>query len=45
MKLLRGEYDQGDLVIVDHDEEQGLVFRLSGKDRAVEIVEEVSAEG
>ncbi len=43
VKLLRGEFTQGDTVIVDYDVEEGVVFRPSDRGAEVEIQEEVSA--
>jgi len=44
VKLLSGEYDQGDVVTVDVDEKnEGVVFRRSSRGAEVTIEEEVSA--
>jgi ATP-dependent Clp protease ATP-binding subunit ClpC len=43
VKILQGEFQEGDAVIVDFDDEAGVVFRRPGKDAEVKIEEEVSA--
>jgi ATP-dependent Clp protease ATP-binding subunit ClpC len=43
VKILQGEFQDGDAVIVDFDDETGVVFRRPGKDAEVKIEEEVPA--
>ncbi len=43
VQLLRGEFSQGDVVLVDYDEEAGIVFRRSESGARVEIQEDVPA--
>ncbi len=43
VKILRGEFQQGDTVIVDYMEEEGVVFRRPEEGARVDIEEEVSA--
>jgi len=43
VKLLKGELSEGDAVIVDYDEEEGVIFRNPEKDTPVKVEEEVSA--
>lgn len=43
VKILQGEFNEGDTVIVDFDESEGVVFRQPDKSAEVHIEEEVSA--
>ena len=43
VKILQGEFKEGDTVIVDHLEEEGLVFRRPEEGTPISIEEEVSA--
>ena len=43
VKLLQGEFQEGDTVIVDHLEEKGMVFRRPEDSTPVSIEEEVTA--
>jgi ATP-dependent Clp protease ATP-binding subunit ClpC len=43
VKILEGEFKEGDTVIVDHIEEDGLVFRRPEEGSPISIEEEVSA--
>ena len=43
VKILQGEFKEGDTVIVDHLEEDGLVFRRPEEGSPISIEEEVSA--
>jgi ATP-dependent Clp protease ATP-binding subunit ClpC len=43
VKILQGEFDEGDTVIVDFDESEGVVFRRPDKGAEVRIDEEISA--
>jgi ATP-dependent Clp protease ATP-binding subunit ClpC len=43
VKILQGEFNEGDTVVVDFDEGEGVVFRQPGKSAEVHIEEEVSA--
>lgn len=43
VKILQGEFNEGDAVIVDFVESEGVVFRRPGKSAEVHIEEEVSA--
>jgi ATP-dependent Clp protease ATP-binding subunit ClpC len=43
VKILQGEFNEGDTVIVDFVETEGVVFRRPGKSAEVHIEEEVSA--
>ena len=43
VKILQGKFENGDTVIVDHLEDEGLVFRKPEGSTPVEIEEEVSA--
>jgi ATP-dependent Clp protease ATP-binding subunit ClpC len=43
VKILQGEFNEGDTVIVDFVESEGVVFRRPGKSAEVHIEEEVSA--
>jgi ATP-dependent Clp protease ATP-binding subunit ClpC len=43
VKILQGEFKEGDTVIVDHEEEEGIVFQRYDKGTAIEIKDEVSA--
>ncbi|MEE8568843.1 MAG: AAA family ATPase [Anaerolineales bacterium] len=43
VKILQGEFEDGDTVIVDFDEGEGIVFHQPDKGAAVRIEEEVSA--
>ena len=43
VKILRGEFQEGDTIIVDHLDDEGLVFRKPEGSTPVEIEEEVSA--
>jgi len=43
VKILQGEFEDGDTVIVDFDEDEGVVFHRPDKGAAVRIEEEVSA--
>ncbi len=43
VKILQGEFKEGDTVIVDHLEEDGLVFRRPEEESPISIEEEVSA--
>ena len=43
VKILQGEFEDGDTVIVDFDESEGVVFHRPDKGAAVRIEEEVSA--
>lgn len=43
VKILRGEFEEGDTVIVDFKEEQGVIFHRPDKSAQVRIEEEVSA--
>ena len=43
VKILQGEFEEGDTVIVDFDEGEGVIFRRPDEGAAVRIEEEVSA--
>ncbi|MGD8759600.1 MAG: AAA family ATPase [Anaerolineales bacterium] len=43
VKLLQGEFSQGDRVIVDYSESKGVIFRRPKKGAAVKVEEEVPA--
>jgi ATP-dependent Clp protease ATP-binding subunit ClpC len=43
VKILQGEFEEGDTVIVDFDEGEGVIFRRPDKGAEVRIEEEVSA--
>ena len=43
VKILQGKFKEGDTVIVDHDEEEGIVFQRFDKGTPIEIKDEVSA--
>ncbi len=43
VKILQGEFKEGDTVLVDHDEEEGIVFQRYDKGSTIEIKDEVSA--
>jgi ATP-dependent Clp protease ATP-binding subunit ClpC len=43
VKILRGEFQQGDTVVVDHLADEGVVFRKPEGSTPVQIEEEVSA--
>jgi ATP-dependent Clp protease ATP-binding subunit ClpC len=43
VKILQGEFQDGDTVLVDHVEDEGVVFRRPAGSTPVEIEEEVSA--
>ncbi|MGD2251995.1 MAG: AAA family ATPase [Anaerolineales bacterium] len=43
VKLLQGEFSQGDRVIVDYNESKGVIFRRPKKGAAVKLEEEVPA--
>jgi len=43
VKILQGEFKEGDTIIVDHDEEEGIVFQRFDKGTPIEIKDEVSA--
>jgi len=43
VKILQGEFEDGDTVIVDFEEDEGVVFHRPDKGAAVRIEEEVSA--
>lgn len=43
VKILQGEFNEGDNVVVDFDESEGIVFRQPDKNAEVHIEEEVSA--
>jgi len=43
VKILRGEFQEGDRVVVDHDADQGLVFRQPESKSPVQIEEEINA--
>jgi ATP-dependent Clp protease ATP-binding subunit ClpC len=43
VKILQGEFKEGDTVIVDHLEEDGLVFHRPEEDTPISIEEEISA--
>ncbi|HEY45095.1 MAG TPA: AAA domain-containing protein [Anaerolineae bacterium] len=43
VKILQGEFDEGDTVIVDFDESEGVVFRRPDEGAELRIEEEVSA--
>ncbi|TET85006.1 MAG: AAA family ATPase, partial [Anaerolineales bacterium] len=43
IKILKGEFEDGDTVVVDFDEDEGVVFHRPDKEAAVRIEEEVSA--
>jgi ATP-dependent Clp protease ATP-binding subunit ClpC len=43
VKILQGEFDEGDTVIVDFDEGEGVIFRRPDEGAEVRIEEEVSA--
>jgi ATP-dependent Clp protease ATP-binding subunit ClpC len=43
VKILQGEFTEGDNVLVDYDEEQGVVFRRSESNAPVEVEEPVTA--
>jgi len=43
VKILKGEFEDGDTVVVDFDEDEGVVFHRPDKGAAVRIEEEVSA--
>jgi ATP-dependent Clp protease ATP-binding subunit ClpC len=43
VKILQGEFEQGDTVIVDHNNKKGIVFQRFDKGTPVEIQDKVSA--
>jgi ATP-dependent Clp protease ATP-binding subunit ClpC len=43
VKILQGEFEEGDEVIVDYDDKEGVVFRRPDESAPVSLVEEVSA--
>jgi ATP-dependent Clp protease ATP-binding subunit ClpC len=43
VKILQGEFDAGEHVLVDYDPDDGVVFRRAESSAAVEVEEEVSA--
>jgi ATP-dependent Clp protease ATP-binding subunit ClpC len=43
VKILQGEFDEGDTVIVDHNEEEGVIFQRPERGTPISIEEEVSA--
>ncbi len=43
IRILQGEFSDGDLVVVDYAEEEGLVFRQSESGASVEISEQITA--
>jgi ATP-dependent Clp protease ATP-binding subunit ClpC len=43
VKILQGEFDDGDTVVVDFSADEGVVFYRPGEDAPVQIEEEVSA--
>jgi ATP-dependent Clp protease ATP-binding subunit ClpC len=43
VKILQGEFKEGETVIVDFQEQEGVVFRRPDEGTAVRIEEEVSA--
>ncbi len=43
VKILKGEFEDGDTVVVDFDEDEGVVFHRPDKGAAIRIEEEVSA--
>jgi hypothetical protein len=43
VKILQGQFEEGDAVIVDYDNEEGVVFRRPDESAPVSLVEEVSA--
>ncbi len=43
VKILQGEFENGEHVLVDYNEDEGVVFRRAENSAAVEIEEEVSA--
>jgi len=43
IKILKGEFEDGDTVVVDFDEDEGVVFHRPDKGAAIRIEEEVSA--
>jgi hypothetical protein len=43
VKILQGEFEEGDTVIVDFDEGEGVIFRRPDEGAEVIIEEEVSA--
>ncbi len=43
VKILQGEFEEGDTVIVDHHEKEGIVFERYDKGTSIEIKDEVSA--
>jgi ATP-dependent Clp protease ATP-binding subunit ClpC len=44
VKILQGEFEEGDTVTVDYEQEQGVVFRRSKAGTPVELTEEVPAK-
>ncbi|MDX1600175.1 MAG: AAA family ATPase [Anaerolineales bacterium] len=44
IKLLKGEFEAGDLISVDYNEEDGIIFERQERGVPVEIPEEVSAD-
>ncbi len=44
IKLLKGEFEADDVILVDYSEEEGIVFRRQGRGVPVELPEEVSAD-
>jgi ATP-dependent Clp protease ATP-binding subunit ClpC len=43
VKILQGEFNEGDAVVVDFDKDEGVIFRRPDRGAKVEIEEEVSA--
>ncbi len=43
IRILQGEFSEGDLVIVDYAEEEGLIFRQSESGASVEVNEQIPA--
>jgi hypothetical protein len=44
VKILQGEFADGDTVTVDYEQEQGVVFRRTRPGTPVELTEEVPAK-
>jgi ATP-dependent Clp protease ATP-binding subunit ClpA len=43
VKILQGEFEEGDTVVVDHDDKTGIVFQRFDKGTSIEIKDQVSA--
>ncbi len=44
VQMLRGDFEEGTLILVDHDEDEGLVFRTEGIPADLDVDHNISAE-